>query len=86
VPAAEATEDKMNFRVSYIGEPTQNKSGGSSEDILDRYFRTLEEAQAAPFPNHVLFAFIRSGCGYFSCKKGFTWQYHAEDVSMPQAQ
>jgi hypothetical protein len=75
----------MNFRVSYISEPTANRNGGLVEDIVDRDFGTLEEAQAAPFPENALFAFIVSAGGYFSCQKGFNWTFHADDVPTPRA-
>ena len=70
----------MSIRVSYMPEPNQRKSGGQIAQAIDRDFASIEAAKAAPFPDHVVFAFIRVEGGYYSCQKGFKWEYHEGDV------
>ena len=70
----------MSVRVSYLTEPNQEKGGSQMVRPIDRDFASVEQAKAAPFPDHVVFAFIRVEGGYYSCQKGFKWEYHEGDV------
>jgi hypothetical protein len=70
----------MRVRVSYLTEPNQEKSGAQMAPPIDREFASIEEAKAAPFPGQSVFAFIHVEGGYYSCQKGFKWEYHEGDI------
>jgi hypothetical protein len=70
----------MHVRVSYLTEPNQEKSGCQLAQAIDRDFPSIEQAKAAPFPGASNFAFIHVEGGYYSCQKGFDWEYHEGDI------
>ncbi len=70
----------MRVRVSYLTEPNQEKSGAQMAPPIDREFDSIEAAKAAPFPGQSIFAFIHVEGGYYSCQKGFKWEYHEGDI------
>jgi hypothetical protein len=70
----------MEVRVSYISTPNQDKSGNSMQAPIYRNYASIDEAQAAPFPERTEFAIIHLEEGYYSCALGATWKYHEGDV------
>jgi hypothetical protein len=74
-------EDRvMEVRVSYITTPNQVKSGNQIDAPIYRDYASIDEAQAAPFPEHTEVAIIHVEGGYYSCELGAAWKYHEGDV------